>query len=168
MFLVIGIRRLRFCHAEPNYRLSELGQPSPVTVVPLVALPPQAIFLRMPATRQQANALRILLSSRIPNTRLAKFLCELGCSRSTPAAPHEAARLCQQTTLGLACSPSVIAGCPNILSVPALPLRPHHLRVCHTLRSAIVVPCASRHEDAAGSVSHASISRPSRPIPEVA
>ena len=31
MFLVIGIRRLRFCHAEPNYCLSELGQPSPAT-----------------------------------------------------------------------------------------------------------------------------------------
>ena len=40
MFLVIGIRRLRLCHAEPNYCLRELNQPSPVAVVPLVALTP--------------------------------------------------------------------------------------------------------------------------------
>ena len=40
VFLVIGIRQLRFCRAEPNYCLPELSQPSPVAVVPLVALPP--------------------------------------------------------------------------------------------------------------------------------
>ena len=46
VFLVIKICRLRLCHAEPNCCLSELGQPSPVTVVFLVALAPPCPCLR--------------------------------------------------------------------------------------------------------------------------
>ena len=113
VFLVIGIRRLRICRAEPNYCLPELSQPSPVAVVPLVALPPpcpclhreqfrrskKAILLGVPTTRQQTDATCVLLRPRMPNTRFAKFLRELGCSRSTPAAPHKAASLSQEVTL---------------------------------------------------------------------
>ena len=102
VFLVIGIRRLRICRAEPNYCLPELRCPSPVAVVPLVALlPPRPCLLReqlrqskktilfgMPTTRQQADASCVLLRPRMPNTRFAKFLRELGCSRSTSAAHH--------------------------------------------------------------------------------
>ena len=113
VFLVVGIRRLRFCHAEPNYCLPELSQPSPLTVVPLVALPPpcpclhreqfrrskKAILFGVPATRQQTNASCILLRPRMPETRFAKFLRELGCSRSTPATPHKAVSLCLEVTL---------------------------------------------------------------------
>ena len=112
-FLVIGIRRLRFCHAEPNYCSPELSQPSPVAVVPLVALPPpcpclhreqfrrstKAILLGVPTTRQQTDATCVLLRPWMPNTRFAKFLRGLGCSRSTPAAPHKAASLSQEVTL---------------------------------------------------------------------
>ena len=107
VFLVTGIRRLRFCHAEPIYCLPELSQPGSVSVVPLVALPPpgprlhreqfrcskKAIPLGVPATRQQTNATCVLLRPRMPDTRFAKLLCKLGCPRSTPAAPHEAASL---------------------------------------------------------------------------
>ena len=35
----------------------------------------------------------------MPDTRLAKFLRELGCSRPTPAAPHKAANKCQEVKL---------------------------------------------------------------------
>ena len=112
-FLVIGTRRLRFCHAEPNYCLPDLSQPSPVTVVPLVTLPPpcpclrreqlpwskKLILLGVPATRQETDASCVLLRPRMPDTRFAKLLCELGCSRSAPAAPHKAASLSQEVTL---------------------------------------------------------------------
>ena len=177
LLLVIGIRRLCFCHAEPNYCLPEFSQPSPAAD-PLVALPPpdpclhreqfrrskKAILLGVPTTRQQTDATCVLLRPRMPNTRFAKFLRELGCSRSTPAASHKAASLSQEVTLR---SPSAVAGCPtHILSEPVLPLRSHHLRACHTLRSDIIVPCASGHEDAPKSVLHVSIVRLSRPILE--
>ena len=47
VFLVIGIRRLRICRAEPYYCLPELRCPNPVAVVPLVALlPPRPCLLR--------------------------------------------------------------------------------------------------------------------------
>ena len=79
----------------------------------------------------------------MPDTRFAKLLCQFGCSCSTPAAPHEAARLSQEVTLW----PRVLSQCrchaPHILSEPVLPSRPHHVRACHAPRSAIVVPCAS-------------------------
>ena len=177
LLLVIGIRRLCFCHAEPNYCLPEFSQPSPAAD-PLVALPPadpclhreqfrrskKTILLGVPTTRQQTDATCVLLRPRMPNTQFAKFLRKLGCSRSTPAAPHKAASLSQEVTLW---SPSAVAGCPtHILSEPVLPLRSHHLRACHTLRSDIIVPCASGHEDAPKSVLHVSIVRLSRPILE--
>ena len=108
VFLVIGIRRLRICHAEPNYCLPELSQPSPVAVVPLVALPPpcpclhreqfrrskKTILFGVPTTRQQTDASFVLLRPRI-----AKFLRKLGCSCSTPAAPYKAASKCQEVKL---------------------------------------------------------------------
>ena len=53
----------------------------------------------MPTTRQQTDATRVLLRPRMPNTRFAKFLSELGCSRSTPAAPHITTSLSQEVTL---------------------------------------------------------------------
>ena len=113
VFLVIGIRRLRICRAEPNYCLPELRCPSPVAVVPLVAsLPTRPCLLReqlqwskisilfgMPTTRQQADASCVILRPRKPNTRFAKFLRELGCSRSTSAAPHIAASPRQEVAL---------------------------------------------------------------------
>ena len=43
------------------------------------------------------------------------------------------------------------------------PSQPHQLRVRHTLRSAIVVRCASRHEDEPESVLQVSIAHLSRP-----
>ena len=121
MFLVIGIRRLRFCHAEPSNCLPVLRQPSTIAFVPLVALPPpgprfhreqfrrskKAILLGVPATRQQTNASCMFLRPRMPDTRFAKFLRELGCSRSTPAAPNKAASLSQKVTLW----PRVLSQC---------------------------------------------------------
>ena len=127
-------------------------QPSPVTVVPLVALPPpypclhreqfwrskKAILLGMPAARWQADASCILLSSRKPKTRSAKLL-------ALPMPSQDA---------------------QHILSVPASPSQPRQMRVCHTLRSAIVVRCASRHEDATEAVLHVSMIHHSRSIHE--
>ena len=92
---------------------SGLSQPSPIAVVPLVALPPpsprshgeqfqrskKSFLLGVPTTRQQTNATCVLLRPRMPNTRFAEFPSKLGCSRSTPAAPHKAANKCQEVTL---------------------------------------------------------------------
>ena len=180
MFLVIGIRRLRFCHAEPNYCLPELSQPSPIAVVPLVALPPpcpclhreqfrrskKAILLGVPTTRQQTDASCVLLRPRMPNTRFAKFLRELGCSRSTPAAPHKAASLSQEVTLWSRVLSQCRRRMPHILSVPVSISQLHQMRVCHMLRRTIAAHCASRHEDAPESVLHVSIVHLSRPILE--
>ena len=155
VFLVIGIRRLRFCRAEPNYRLPELSQPSPIAVVPLVALPPpcpclhreqfrrskKAILLGVPTTRQQTDATCVLLRRRMPNTRFAKLLRELGCSRQS----------CQSEPGG---DTVVSRGVPvlsqdaqYILCAAVLISQPHQMRVCHTLRRTIVVPCVSVRED---------------------
>ena len=103
-----------------NYCLPELSQPSPVTVVPMVALPPpgprlhreqfrrskKAILRGVPATRQQANASCILLRPWMPPTRFAKLLCELGRTTHT-------ASLSQEVTLCLACTPDAVARCPT-------------------------------------------------------
>ena len=111
LFLVSGVRRPRFCHTK--------GQPSSVAVVPLAALPPlypcllceqlwwskKTVFLGMPPARLQAYASCILLRLRLLHARLAKLLCELGCSRSTSAASHEIARLSQEVTLGALLTP---------------------------------------------------------------
>ena len=100
----------------------------------------------------------------MPNTRFAKVLRELGCSRSTPAAPHKAASLSQEVTLWA----RVLSQCrvKHILSVPVSTSQPHQMRVCHTLRRTIVAHCASRHEEAPESVLDVSIVHLSRPILE--
>ena len=51
---------------------------------------------------------------------------------------------------------------------PVLISQPHQMRVCHTLRSTIVVLCAPIREDGPESVVHVSIVRLSHPILEAA
>ena len=121
----------------------------------------------MPTTRQQTDASCVLLRSRMPNTRFAKFLCELGCSRTTPAKPHITASLCQEVTLWSCVLSQCCRRMPNTFcACQVLILQPHQMHFCHTLRRTSVVPCTSRHEDAPESVVHVSIAHLSRPILE--
>ena len=180
-FLIIGIRRLRFCHAEPVSCLPEFSQLSPIAVVPLVALPPPCPCIVnsfgdprkrfslgcQPLGKRMLRA--VLLRPRMPNTRFAQFLRELGCSRSTPAAPQEAASLSQEVTLW----PRVLSQCrrrmPNTFCPRQLRLRsPTRCAFCHTLRRTIVAHCASERVDPPESVSHVSTLHLSRPILEAA
>ena len=63
-------------------------------------------------------------------------------------------------TVALPALPAPLPDAPDILSEQVSPSRTHHLRACHTLRSTILVPCASARGDAPGPAPHVSIARP--------
>ena len=103
----------------------------------MVALPPprpclrgeqlrrskKRVFIGVPAVRQEAYTSRIFLRPRSSQTQLAKLLRELGRLCSTPAAPHEAARLHQRVSLRLCVLSQRHCRVPDALGAGQLRLR---------------------------------------------
>ena len=166
VLLVVRICRLRLCRAEPNYcSLVAVPPPCPCLHLNSFGDPRKRFSLGCQPLDSKRMLRCIFLSSRMADTRFAKLLRELGCSCSTPAA---LTRSCPSEPEEVTLWPRMLAQCRCRMLHTFCPshfcLR-GPITCVLALRSAIVVPCASMHEDAPESVPHASIARPSRPIP---